>query len=306
MFRVPVCVGVLVAVGCLQPVIEPMTGPDGGEDGGAADAGGRCVQNYAGQPGQTVCAEKAPIVCSGIACAPGEDCCQVTGRCFPLTNRGACPVPVFDAGSGLTTCGSTSDCPVDFFCIGADRSLCGGPGFCQPISNCGFCAATGAACAVCGCNGVTYNSIQEACVAGVRATNRRGACGVVGPTGVTNCGRDDQCDSGSRCCVRSGRCYAASEPWRCEEVDGSLPDCRRNEECTSGAGGGPGAMDQWCSGNGCNGELGRCVNRTLSSSCTGTVEPVCGCNGLTYVNECWAKAAGVRIASRASCPDAGR
>lgn len=287
-----------ILVGCLQPVPEA----DGGT---GTDAGSRrCVTDYAGQPGETVCATRAPIVCSGVTCAEGEDCCLLTGRCFAQSNRGACPTPVFDAGPGLTACASSSECPTDSFCIGANRNLCGGPGFCQPISNCGFCGPPGPTCAVCGCNGVTYDSIQEACVAGVRATVRRGACGVPNQSGVTNCGRDDQCDAGSSCCMKSGKCYATAEPWRCEELDGSIPDCRRNEDCLSGAGGGS-ANTQWCAGNGCNAEIGQCTNRISSSTCSGVVEPVCGCNGVTYVNECWARAAGMRIASRASCPDGG-
>lgn len=297
MARTVAIAGVVVVLGCLQPVVEP------GSDAGV-DSGQRCVENYAGQPGEVVCAVKGPVVCSGVACSGGEDCCHVTGRCFATSNRTACPTPAFDAGSGLVSCGSSSECSTDYFCIGADRNLCGGPGFCQPVSNCGFCSGVGSTCAVCGCNGVTYNSVQEACVAGVRATIRRGACGVVGPTGVTNCGRDEQCGAGSRCCAKSGKCYLAAESWRCEDLDGSIPDCRRNEDCPSGAGGGP-AATQWCSGSGCAGEIGQCANRVASSSCSGTVEPVCGCNGLTYVNECWARAAGVRVASRTSCPDGG-
>lgn len=294
MRRLPVFA--LVALSCLQPVAEN----DAGLDAGAA----RCVADYAGQPGEMVCAEKALVVCSGVACAEGEDCCNLTGRCFRVTDRTACRPPVFDAGPGLTTCGSSSGCPPDHVCFPADRNLCGGPGFCQPISNCGFCSPPGPTCALCGCNGVTYASIQEACVAGARAPLRKGACGVEGPTGVTNCGRDDQCSSGARCCAKTGQCYLVTEAWRCEELDGSIPDCRRNEDCQSGAGGGP-ATGQWCSGNGCASEPGRCANLVSSSSCSGTVEPVCGCNGRTYVNECWARAAGVRIASRASCPDGG-
>ncbi len=282
----------MLCVSCVQPT------PDADRDAGAA----RCVEN-SNQPGVPICAERAAVVCGGRACASGEDCCLLNATCFNPSDRSACRLPESNPRPG--SCASNSDCSPDELCLENNLSRCGGPGFCQPITNCGFCSG-GPQCFVCGCDGVTYRSIQEACVAGVRVVTGSGVCATVGPRGIS-CGRDDQCGrEGERCCALTGKCFAASEPWRCEsQPDGSVLDCRQNSECGSGAAGAAGGqagVGLWCAGESC-GTPGRCLPRR--SDCNGIVETVCGCDGLTYVNECWARAGGARVASRGACRDAG-
>lgn len=159
----------------------------------------------------------------------------------------------------------------------------------SPITNCGICVG-GPMCQVCGSDGVTYESVQVACVAGVRVI--QGACGDRrGPRGIS-CGRTDQCQQGDECCALTGKRFSTSEPWRCP-ADSSAPilDCTQNSDCSSGAGGGNPGPASWCAGQTC-GQPGTCRPRVPSSTCSGTVQTVCGCDGLTYVNECWANAAG--------------
>lgn len=282
-------VGILLFPACLLPVTE---------DGGVTDGGVRCV-DYSGEQ---VCAVVPKEVSCGLAtCGVGQECCQTSGECVALGSSGC--------SSGATqwpngrACARQSDCGADEFCMSDDSSRCLAQGHCQSINNCGYCGAPGTArCQVCGCNGTTYSSIQEACVAGVRA--------VVGPCGVAahdagaadvRCGNAGQCPAGSQCCAITGRCFAPSESWRCEEQpDGSILDCVSTGECNSGAGGGAGG-DRVCDGNACGGP-GLCRPRGSTSSCGGDVNPVCGCDGQNYVNACWARAAGTRVAHGGNCP----
>lgn len=286
----------VVLSSCLVPVPEQ----DGGAShtSGASDGGQRCVEY--GEYGQ-VCASPAPGFCGGRVCGEGELCCVLTSSCFPRTRPELC-APLPGNAGGERSCGSTADCSPDEFCrpLFALR-LCGGRGVCQSISNCGFCGG-GPLCEVCGCNGVTYSTMQEACVAGVWA--RPGKCGTPGPRG-TNCGASSQCSTGELCCSLTGKCYAESEPWRCEQTpDGSVLDCARSAECSSGAGGGASGSGGWCSSSSC-GRPGRCMPRPSTAECPGTIERVCGCDGKTYINECWARAGGSGVASPGACPDSG-
>lgn len=281
----------MLLLGCLQPVEEGLD-----DAGWPTDGGARCVSNY-GNPPETVCAQRSPGLCAGRLCGSGEICCLVTLRCVPASDPGACSIVGIDAG-GLKPCGSRQDCGPEQFCRSIANDLCGGPGVCHPITNCGYCSG-GAMCQVCGCDGVTYESPQVACVAGVRVT--QGACGERrGPRGVS-CGRSDQCEQGQTCCPVTGKCFAATEPWRCpSDPSDPILDCVRNSDCSSGAGGGNSGPSSWCAGQHC-GQPGTCSQRVAASTCSGTVQTVCGCDGLTYVNECWAHAAGTRVSRAASC-----
>jgi hypothetical protein len=41
-------------------------------------------------------------------------------------------------------------------------------------------------------------------------------------------------------------------------------------------------------------------------SCITLYDPVCGCNGKTYGNDCMATAAGIRVVSKGECPAKGK
>lgn len=295
----------LIISACLAPVSEGDAGTDGGSGGGGGDAGVRCLVPLGYD--KTVCAPTAPGRCGGASCGDGQVCCVGTATCVNEASRATdCPAGT-TSQPGATPCSSNADCTDDEFCMADRQQFCTGAGHCQPRANCGYCEGPAGVCAVCGCNGVTYDSPQAACVAGVRVATH-GACGQPATTGFgpphSTCGADDQCPSGSQCCALTGLCFESNQPWRCQfQPDGAVYDCEADSECTgaSGAGGGPGP-NTWCAGGEGCASPGTCRLHESSSNCGGEVLQVCGCNGTTYVNACWAAIDGVRVADVGACP----
>lgn len=185
-----------------------------------------------------------------------------------------------------------------------DDQTCSGPGHCQPITNCGHCGPVGGeGCETCGCNGVTYPSTQHACIAGVMTAPGSGGCGKSprGRPDLVSCGNDSHCPSDFRCCMRKRFCYPVAEPWRCDPGQ----DCDDDQECVDraeGQGGGPGT-EFFCKRDSCALQPGNCASAAfITQSCGGEVATVCGCDGMTYVNSCWANAARTNVASVGACP----
>ncbi|HYJ08961.1 MAG TPA: Kazal-type serine protease inhibitor domain-containing protein [Polyangiaceae bacterium] len=72
---------------------------------------------------------------------------------------------------------------------------------------------------------------------------------------------------------------------------GTNGPCESDEHCPSG---------QYCSGAGC-GKPGGCAWPKSSVDCSGEASEVCGCDGKTYTNACWAAAAATRVAANGRC-----
>jgi hypothetical protein len=240
-------------------------------------------------------------MCGGVACAENETCCLATGKCFdPAGDAGACVAPPADDDSvGRRTCASNADCSAIEFCRPDNAELCQGSGHCVPIGNCGSCS--GAECAVCACDGNSYPDVQTACLSRAAVPSRRGACGVpttVGGGGaggaattITPCGTDADCTGDELCCPITALCYPQSEPGRCQRPPaGTSFPCTANEQCEP---------EQYCVGDGCSGP-GGCKERS-SDDCGVTLEPVCGCDGVTYTSAACAQARGVRVAADGNC-----
>lgn len=66
--------------------------------------------------------------------------------------------------------------------------------------------------------------------------------------------------------------------------------CRSNADC---------AATELCATGICENGIGTCVERP--TTCPDSDAPVCGCDGETYQNTCFADMAGVRLARQGAC-----
>lgn len=232
--------------------------------------------------------------CGSSRCELGQYCCRYDGVCRNIDQAATCSSRLSDASS--PGCLSNLDCAPSEFC---DGRTCLGVGFCT--------ARTGATCSgapayECGCDGVTYRNQCDRLAAGARLAVGT-ACGVadastdatghdasISPIG---CGSSSQCPAGFTCCAATGTC----QPQGCADCcltplpDGGVP-CVRNDQCFMGR--------RYCAGDGC-GTIGICSSRPPGADCDGSLEPVCGCDGRTYSNRCWAAAGGARVARTGAC-----
>jgi hypothetical protein len=264
----------------------------GGTSGGPAGTG---ATGGAGSGGN----DSTPVVCSGVTCAMGQDCCYTDGKCFDTASPTACPAPPDDNDpQGRKTCSADSQCGPGYLCAGDNLFLCLGNGHCESRSSC----ATGTSYGICGCNGVSYFSFAAACAAGVRLSTVQSACGPIvtkpdgGPSGggnVTYCGNDTQCPAGAQCCAITGRCYDPAKPGLCAfPPPGTRLPCVDDSDCPS---------DTFCDGPSCSGP-GGC--KSISGPCNGELLPVCGCDGKNYMNAKCANTASKRVRHEGYCSDA--
>jgi len=300
---------VFLFTACFMAPVDHMLGTSD-----AGRPGERCLTPRGYEQYGPVCVTLHPTACNGQTCGAGEICCQTTGAC--VSESASCPIkPTTWGSTEARACGSVADCEEGEYCMLDQRGVehaCVGSGHCEPLTNCAYCSLPGnERCQVCGCDGVTYESPQAACVAGVSVpADLPGACGkslgLDGGAFTIQCRSSAQCPSSADCCPVTGRCFERTEPWRCERrADGRVFNCLHDSDCVPygpGSGGGGGTNDRYCQTTGCGETPGVCDQPFSATNCSGVVNNVCGCDGRTYVNECWARAAGTNIASNGACP----
>jgi hypothetical protein len=228
---------------------------------------------------------------------------------------GECPV----------TCDSGDDCRTNQFCKRAD-GVCaeGASGICtnRPTT----CPTTIAP--VCGCDGTTYDNACIANAAGVNVASE-GACqgGACGGEAGDTCENDQFCKTALGVCDENAEGVCTDIPAACPTnvdpvcgcdgetysnacvADGAGVNIASVGACPAGVACGGAAGDTCADDEFCKLEVGACseeaegVCTVIPGVCPATFLPVCGCDGVTYSNECFAASAGVSVAAAGACAE---
>jgi hypothetical protein len=207
-----------------------------------------------------------------------------------------------------------------------DNSTCGIADYCKKaIGECdgsGTCTERPSMCPltwdpVCGCDGSTYGNDCLAAQAGVNV-DFEGECPPPPCQENAECGSGDYCAKATGDCFGDGAC--TEQPVACLDIwdpvcgcDGTTygnacfaafdgvnvstegvcppPPCEENAECDSG--------------DYCRKTTGDCLGDGVCSEqptvCPPVWDPVCGCDEITYSNECLANLAGISVAYDGEC-----
>ena len=328
----------MAAKGCAVAEIGSDERVCGGLEALSCDAGEFCkYSDDSCSPGdETGVCEPVPEVCGEIY-APVCDCNGETydnecladaARAF-IAFEGACDQPSDVCGPMEEECGEGEFCkyPISASC-GTDTEA----GVCTPKPE----TCTLDDVPVCGCDGETYSNACEADAEGVSVASD-GECDQ--PSKVCGGWTSEKCDEGEFCNypldAMCGVGPAVDATGTCEPIPDACDDnydpvcgcdgATHSNECNAHMAGTPVAYAGECfeEGQVCGGlvgglcEEGEFCNIPLERSCGGTDEsglcepipegcttdydPVCGCDGETYGNECEARAASVSIQALGEC-----
>jgi hypothetical protein len=298
----------------------------GGTEGVTCDDGQFCKRP------DGACTAEAEGICTDNPVICGPEFAPVCG-CDGTTYSNAC----FADAAGVAV-DSTGACTTGVAC--SDNATCATGEFCESlVGDCtevfeGACTTIPLTCStilarVCGCDSISYDNACLAAAASVGVAHSgpcagdTSACG--GASGAT-CATGEICKRPDGACASDASGFCQPAPVSCPALVDPACGCNGttySNACVADAAAVTIASDGACEpslacgggsglvcpeGQFCKAPTAACVADSaglctpIPDLCPTVVTPVCGCDGTTYSNECFADAAGVTVNHTGACP----
>lgn len=230
-------------------------------------------------------------LCANVDTTPPGSCCDpATGSLETIDDGNVCTADACQSDGNVTHDPEQAGAPCDDGDVCTETDACDGAGACVGVTVAGCCIDNGECDDGDECNGVEVCDAQNSCV-------------TIPPE--PDCNGNSLLDSCETDCNGNGI------PDDCDISSEQSPDINGNgvpDECDAPC---DGPESLTCdTGEFCKHAIGECDVVTVTGVCSATPascpavdDPVCGCDGVTYANECEADLGGVPIRLLGACPD---